>query len=38
MLHNLVDLSGENDILYKAVTIIITYIVKGIPRTIVDEK
>jgi len=38
MLHNLIDLSGETDIIYKAVSIITTYLTKGIPRTIYDEK
>jgi len=38
MLHNLIDLSGENDVIYKAVALITTYLTKGVPRTILDEK
>jgi len=38
MLHNLIDLSSETDIIYKSVALITTYLTKGVPRTIYDEK
>lgn len=34
MLKNLVDLSEDNDVIFKAITIITTYITKGVPKTI----